>query len=627
MSKKTKVTLLSKTEYPLETIYCEWLQSRTQDPVPTTEEVHLRSMASLEYRTKVEEVFTKVVAMKMPLGETIDFVFLVENCPIALREQMVRHRIGHKFGERLGADIIPDLAGNSSFWCLAPDTKIPLLSGETVEIKDLAGRDEFWVYSRDENGKHAPGRGHSARITGRDVSTVVVRVESKNLPTGFAEVVCTPEHLWLKRDGTYIRADEIQPGHSLMPLYRQMWKSQPQINDGRGWVNTSRVMAGNREQHADDHAHHKNKNQLDNRPENLEWLAPTEHHALHRETYAESMRKIRANPEIEARRAAGTLRTLAGGMHSPAIRAIVMAKIKTNGMHSPEARAKVIATKKRKKMELLARYGQTPANNHKVISVTPGPVLAEVWDFEVDKHHNFALDAGIYVHNSQTTRIVDMSTFATEGDYYTPPWIEENGMKPMPGCQTTRPAVEGAASSGEIRSVTIGEWYYKQMLWCQASYRRMIAAGVPLEDARAILPVAMQHRLTWKCNLSSLMHVLSRRGCWLAQLGMWEPVITDIVNELATKVHHSFRRLIDPPCINSAGNFDKCAFGRENEEIVMKKNGEYPPCSLWVNRDATKMIAGPLVTEKQSARYEQMAKKYTKLWGRNPITGERLVLG
>lgn len=353
-TKKTKITLLSWTANPLETIFAEWVQSRTTSEVPIPSEL-ANEIAGNSYLGKegdktaeqteqeVLEVFEKVIAMKMPLGETIDFVFLIEHCSIALREQLVRHRIGHKFGDRLGADIIPDLAGTSSFW-------------------------------------------------------------------------------------------------------------------------------------------------------------------------------------------------------------------------------------------------------------------------------------------SQTTRIIDMGTFATDGDYLTPQWLEENGDKEIEGFHKK----EGVADYSRV-PMTISEYYHEQMKWIQVAYKRLVKAGMPMEDARNILPVAMQHRLTWKCNLSSIMHVLSRRSCWLAQLGMWEPVITGIVEELSTKIHPTFRKLIDPPCCDEKGDFKSCVFKKENEEVI--NNGNYPPCSLWVNQDAVHPRAYSnilneehFVSEAQKPRYNKMKDKFAKLWRRDPVTGERVAI-
>jgi len=41
-----------------------------------------------------------------------------------------------------------------------------------------------------------------------------------------------------------------------------------------------------------------------------------------------------------------------------------------------------------------------PKLNHKVVSITEGAV-EDVYDIEVDEHHNFALSAGVFVHNSR----------------------------------------------------------------------------------------------------------------------------------------------------------------------------------------------------------------------------------
>lgn len=385
MSNKTTVRLLSHTANPLETVYAEWIQSRTQDPVPDPEELsclmsHSYAGTSEECyaearlsQDKILEVFEKVVTMKMPLGETIWFTFLLEHVPVALREQLVRHRIGHKFGDKLGADIIPDLAGTSSFW-------------------------------------------------------------------------------------------------------------------------------------------------------------------------------------------------------------------------------------------------------------------------------------------TQTTRIIDMGKFATEGEYLTPAWIDEHGDEPMKGykaafqcpvCGSMTIEWEAGADTAKCGrghqfktadlkpGGTLREFYDEQMRWIQAAYRRLVAAGMPLEDARNILPVAMMHRMTWTTNFKALMEILSRRSCWLAQLGMWEPVIYGIMDELK-KIHPAFGKLIDPPCIGADGNFNACAFGRENEEISNPQKGEYPPCSLWLNNDACKHRLtgerlhqlGPetekIVVGDRMPRYKKMMTKFEKLWMRNPRTGERI---
>lgn len=347
-SKKTKVTLWSWTQHPIETIYCEWQASRTNGPVPTpagvAEKIRAEGakLAMYEnpsgttvspsdvrgpFQTEVEKVFADVVDMKIPVAETIDFVFLIENCPITLREQMVRHRIGHRWGMQLGVDIIPEVA-ESTWW-------------------------------------------------------------------------------------------------------------------------------------------------------------------------------------------------------------------------------------------------------------------------------------------SQTSRVKDMGSFAEDGDYFLP-----------------------ASVSGKKG---VQELYTNTMQLLGSAYQEMVKAGIPIEDARNVLPVAAQSRLTWKANLSAIMHVLSKRSCWIAELGIWEPVVLGMVEELCTKVHPYFRKLINPPCIGKDDKFAGCVFDKENANRLPGGIDPYPPCSLWVNNDRQQQVWGGTdvtteelegaevasVGESRMADYTRRKAKYAQLWGRDPETGER----
>ncbi len=61
-----------------------------------------------------------------------------------------------------------------------------------------------------------------------------------------------------------------------------------------------------------------------------------------------------------------------------------------------------------------------------------------------------------------------------------------------------------------------------------SSYDRMVAAGVPKEDARYILPSAIKTKLVMTLNARSLMHMVWQRTALQAQ---WE------IRELATTLH------------------------------------------------------------------------------------------
>lgn len=61
-----------------------------------------------------------------------------------------------------------------------------------------------------------------------------------------------------------------------------------------------------------------------------------------------------------------------------------------------------------------------------------------------------------------------------------------------------------------------------------AAYEKMVAAGVPKEDARYVLPSAIKTKLVMTLNARSLMHMVWQRTALQAQ---WE------IRELATILH------------------------------------------------------------------------------------------
>lgn len=122
MNPTPKVTLLTWTQLPLETVFSVWESSKTEESLRTPEQI--RDEVSPE---EIEKLFKAVILQRIPIGEHIDFVFMIENVSISWREQAVRHRIGVKISpERIGIDIIPDLA-ESSWW------------SQSGRIRDMAG--------------------------------------------------------------------------------------------------------------------------------------------------------------------------------------------------------------------------------------------------------------------------------------------------------------------------------------------------------------------------------------------------------------------------------------------------------------------------------------------------------
>jgi thymidylate synthase ThyX len=133
--------------YPLETLFCVWEQSRHNGMIPDPWEVSVavsdvengvkpfihedrylvnqtpnyyidaqgKRLSRTEFKAYYRDTVIKLFSEAVPVLDHLEFVFQIEGIPIALREQMVRHRVGAKVGQRLGADIVPDLA-QSAWW-------------------------------------------------------------------------------------------------------------------------------------------------------------------------------------------------------------------------------------------------------------------------------------------------------------------------------------------------------------------------------------------------------------------------------------------------------------------------------------------------------------------------------
>lgn len=335
------------------------------------------------------------------------------------------------------------------YQCLSGDVKVPLLDGTTKTMRELEGSSPFWVYSL-RDGRVVPGLCTKAWCTGQRDDMVEVELDNGE------KVRTTADHLWMLRDGTYQRADELQPGDSLMPLYRrlkplsqdtpeamyeQVWHPEPD-GSGKRWRFTHSMVS---------HycygplskgwvTHHKNVDRLDNRPDNLVQMTRQAHSALHRQMGEGKFARLWSDPEWSAqhrerlsrRRTAEQLGKT--GSESKRYRhditfqdvlrvphslveagqrltwRVVAAELGCDQVPLYERlRAEGYASWKEFKWSVRPRsYGalatakheaKKRAVNHKVVAVRPSHP-EKVYDLQVEEHHNFALGAGVFVHNS-----------------------------------------------------------------------------------------------------------------------------------------------------------------------------------------------------------------------------------
>lgn len=103
--------------------------------------------------------------------------------------------------------------------CLTGDIKISLLDGREVEIKDLVkefndGKQNYVYTINEKTLKIEPKLIKNAFKSG--MATKLVKITLNNNKS----ITCTPEHLFMLKDGTYCHAKDLQLGSLLMSLYK-----------------------------------------------------------------------------------------------------------------------------------------------------------------------------------------------------------------------------------------------------------------------------------------------------------------------------------------------------------------------------------------------------------------------
>lgn len=182
--------------------------------------------------------------------------------------------------------------------CLHPDTKIKLLDGTTPTIREMCERfnngEKLYVYSTDEKGDFKPGEVENVwqtKITKEFIKVILDNGE---------EILTTPNHLYMLRDGSYEMAENLNEGQSLMPMYFNSVNGYETVkfnSESRGWHTIYKLVADyfkfneieevRTRVEPDDNMsydvaiHHKDFNKKNNNPENLQIMTAREHWDYH----------------------------------------------------------------------------------------------------------------------------------------------------------------------------------------------------------------------------------------------------------------------------------------------------------------------------------------------------------
>ncbi len=368
--------------------------------------------------------------------------FLGAPYPITKHSQGYFHTQDN-FGQ-IKSDLLVLLLTNPGSRCLTGDTLIPLANGTNVKIMDLVDKPSFWVYSYDLDAEHIsilPGKA-TAYKTLENAELLEITLDNNEV------VKCTPNHLWLLRNGEYRAANELKVYDSLMPLYRHLNTGgyeriyQPElwhyIETHRCFVE-GRKLTGVREA-----VHHKDLNKLNNSPDNLQWMTFSEHTILHNDLVfndpilrEERIQKIQGSLieyyETHDGNRKGVIlseetrkklsdnknafyETEDGAKLKELLREKALEQFKDGSpwkgqKHTEETKLKMSVPRpsivgdnnpsKRPEVreKLKAAWVERRLKNHKVASIKKLDYREDCYDLNVEKYHNFALSAGVFVHN------------------------------------------------------------------------------------------------------------------------------------------------------------------------------------------------------------------------------------
>ncbi len=182
--------------------------------------------------------------------------------------------------------------GDSAGGCFSGDTLVALADGRSLSFKELVAEQaegkEHFCYTIREDGKISLERLIHARMTKAQASVVRVTLDNGE------SIVCTPDHRFMLRDGSFKEAAHLASGDSLMPLYRKMSdmkepgitiQGYEMVKDPRSdsWLFTHMLAdwynrwKGVYHKADGDHCHHLDFNKLNNNPTNIKRLPAQEH--------------------------------------------------------------------------------------------------------------------------------------------------------------------------------------------------------------------------------------------------------------------------------------------------------------------------------------------------------------
>jgi hypothetical protein len=249
----------------------------------------------------------------------------------------------------------------------------------------------FWGYSVDRSGRVIVAQLQAPRYIGTEP---VIELELDN----GKKVQCTPDHRFVTRDGWMVEAQDLRPGQSMMPLYRQYARGYETVYQPieRSFSLTHlladewNMMAGMYEEKPVTHRYYQDLNKRNNCPWNIA-------------------------------RKGGDGQNLTKGRD-------LYNNIRFSQGESTSIQQNQNVFQCFPEMNRSLPGQESAWNNHKIVAIRDVPGQHDVYCLTVPEAGNFALDAGVFVSNCGL--IVNVTPFEPEWEGYVT--LEISNTTPLP---------------------------------------------------------------------------------------------------------------------------------------------------------------------------------------------------
>ncbi|MFX1250144.1 MAG: DNA topoisomerase (ATP-hydrolyzing) subunit B [Promethearchaeota archaeon] len=203
--------------------------------------------------------------------------------------------------------------GNSAGGCFSGETKIALTDGRNLSFIEIIeeekqGKENF-CYTISNNGIIKTEKILNPRRTKANTKVIKITLDNNE------SIICTPDHQFMLRDGTYKQAQHLQKTDSLMPLVRRLSTIEDRITiEGYEMVldpsthkwKFTHVLADEYNlrnkiysKKASEARHHIDFNKLNNNPTNILRVSRKKHMDIHKKHFSKTLQRQDAIEKYE----------------------------------------------------------------------------------------------------------------------------------------------------------------------------------------------------------------------------------------------------------------------------------------------------------------------------------------